>query len=61
MLDHGVPTEDYAVAAMREMAKDRRTKQIAYLRMLGVESDDDMTKTEASELIEQVVARKVAK
>ena len=66
LLDHGVPNEDYAVAIMQEMAKDRRMKQIAkerrndegqatekqiaYLRILGVETDDDMTKTEASEL-----------
>jgi len=54
-----MPNEDYAVAIMQEMAKDRRMKeiaeerreeeratekQIAYLRCLGVDTKDELSK-----------------
>ena len=61
------PSEDVAVAILQEIGKDKRTKEIAeisddgkatekqknYLKDLGVEFEDSITKKEASDKIEQ--------
>ena len=61
------PSEESAIAILQEIGKDRRSKmfteakddelatekQKAYLKDLGVEFNDSITKKEASELIEQ--------
>ena len=62
-----VPGNDVAIAILQEVGKDKRTAEIAevssdglatdkqkkYLKDLGVEFDDSITRKEASDLIEQ--------
>ena len=62
-----VPSEEAAIAILQEIGKDKRSKffeetgndesatekQKNYLKDLGVEFDDSITKKEASDLIEQ--------
>lgn len=62
-----VPGNDVAIAILQEVGKDKRTAEIAevssdglatdkqkkYLKDLGVEFDDSITRKEASGLIEQ--------
>ena len=61
------PSEEVAIAILREVGKDKRSKIFAeargdepatekqknYLKDLGVEFDDSITKKEASDKIEQ--------
>ena len=61
------PSEEVAIALLQEIGKDRRSLRLAevsddspatekqknYLRDLGVEFEDSITKTEASDIIEQ--------
>lgn len=61
------PSEEAAIAILKEIGKDKRSKIIAeasenesatekqknYLKDLGVEFDNSITKKEASDLIEQ--------
>jgi len=61
------PSNEVAIAILQEVGKDKRTAEITevssdglatekqknYLKDLGVEFDDSITKKEASDLIEQ--------
>ncbi len=61
------PSNEVAIAILQEVGKDKRTAEIAevssyglatekqkkFLKDLGVEFDDSITKKEASDLIEQ--------
>lgn len=61
------PSEEVAIAVLQEIGKDKRTKEISeisddgmatekqknYLKDLGVEFEDSITKKEASDKIEE--------
>jgi len=67
MIQEKSPSEEVAIAVLQEIGKDKRTKEIAeisddgiatekqknYLKDLGVEFEDSITKKEASDKIEE--------
>ena len=66
-IQENVPSEEVAIAVLQEIRKDKRSKILSeakndelatekqknYLKDLGVEFDDSITKKEASDMIEQ--------